>query len=102
MSEKRQTGTVRSLQMELFEIEKALSEFELKRKEVLARLAKFGAGKKTCTKCEETMGIEQFYRDKQKSDKRSSWCCECVRRAVTARYYEIPRKRNRLARRAIM
>jgi hypothetical protein len=98
MPEKPQTGIVRSLQMELFEIETALSEFELKRKEVRARLAKLGAGKKTCTKCGEEMDLEQFYRDRQKLDKRSSWCCECVRRAVTARYYGIPRKRNKVSR----
>lgn len=86
MSEKRQTGTVRSLQMALFEIETALSEFEQKRKEIRARLTKLGAGQKTCTKCNENMEIEQFYRDKQKFDKRSSWCCECIRKAVVQRY----------------
>lgn len=84
-SDKLPTGIVHTLQMELFEIEKALSEFELKRKEVKARLVKLGVGQKTCTKCSETMDLEQFYRDNQKFDKRSSWCGECVRQAVTAR-----------------
>jgi len=101
MPEKRQTGIVRSLQLELFEIEIALSEFELKRKEIRARLAQLGAGKKTCTKCDEEMEIEQFYVDKQKSDKRSSWCMECVRKAVATRYHSVARKRNALSRGAV-
>jgi hypothetical protein len=100
MPEKRQTGIVRTLQMELFEIESALSEFELKRKQVLARLATLGAGQKTCTKCNETMDIEQFYRDKQKSDKRSSWCCECKRQDVVARH-GAARMRNVISRGAV-
>lgn len=99
MPEKPQTGIVRTLQMELFEIETALSEFEVKRKEVRARLAKLGAGKKTCTKCGLEMDIEQFYRDSQKLDKRSSWCCECVRTAVLSRY--LKRKANVKSRGAV-
>jgi hypothetical protein len=98
MPEKRQTGIVRSLQMELFEIESALSEFELKRKEIKARLAQLGAGTKTCTKCGEEMSIEQFYRDKHTLDKRSKWCCECIRKKVMARYRVLARKKNVLSR----
>lgn len=94
----RHTGIVRSLQMELFEIETALSEFELKRKEVMARLVQLGAGTKTCTKCGEEMDLEQFYRDRQKFDKRSSWCCECVRTAVADRYHRGVRERNVISR----
>jgi hypothetical protein len=73
----RQSGVVRALQMELFEIEVALSEFEAKRKEIKIRLVQLGAGTKTCTKCLIEMPVEQFYRDAQKIDKRSSWCIEC-------------------------
>ena len=93
MPEKRQTGIVRSLQMELFEVESALSEFELKRKEIKARLVQLGAGTKTCTKCSEEMSIDQFYRDSQKLDKRSSWCCECIRKKVMERHYRIKHER---------
>jgi len=90
------TGLLRSLQLELFEIEFALSEFEKKRKEIRARLNQLGAGMKTCTKCKEEMEIEQFYRDNQKFDKRSSWCRECVTQAVMTRYHkaELRRKGN--------
>jgi len=70
---------VRSLQMELFEIEMQLSEFEAKRKQIKAELAKRGAGTKVCRKCREEMDIDQFYRDKQKLDGRTSWCHECVK-----------------------
>lgn len=102
MPEKRQTGVVRTLQMELFKIERALSEFEVKRKEVLARLTQLGAGKKTCTKCNENMDIEQFYRDGQKLDGRSSWCGECIRKAVTDRYHRtVARKSNVKSRGAV-
>jgi hypothetical protein len=73
----RQSGVVRALQMALFEIEVALSEFEGKRKEIKVRLVQLGAGTKTCTKCLIEMPVEQFYRDAQKIDKRSSWCIEC-------------------------
>lgn len=76
-----------NLQLELFRIELAISEFELKRKELKAQLAKLGAGTKVCTKCEEEMDLEQFYLDKQKIDGRHSWCQECVRAAATARYH---------------
>lgn len=93
MPEKRQTGIVRSLQMELFEIESALSEFELKRKEIKARLAHLGVGTKTCTKCNEEMSIEQFYRDKYTLDKRSKWCCECIRKKVNDRHNRIKHER---------
>lgn len=65
--------------MELFQIEVAISEYEAKRKEIKARLAEHGAGQKTCTKCGEEMDIEQFYVDKQKMDRRTSWCQECTR-----------------------
>lgn len=76
---------VRNLQLELFTVEVALTEFEAKRKELKAKLAKLGVGTKTCTKCLETCDIEQFYRDKQKTDKRSSWCCECKLKDVAER-----------------
>ena len=85
MPEKPQKQIVRAIQMELFEIEVALSEFQAKRKELKARLVQLGAGTKTCTKCETEMDIEQFYRDSQKLDKRSSWCAECVCEAVRKR-----------------
>jgi hypothetical protein len=98
MSQKKVTGIVTSLQMELFEIEETLSQFEQKRKEVRARLAALGAGTKTCTKCAEEMDLEQFYRDRQKFDKRSSWCCECVRAAVLDRYHAGVRERNIVSR----
>jgi hypothetical protein len=79
------TQVVREIQLELFRVEAALSEFQTKRKLLRANLAKLGVGEKTCTKCGETMDIEQFYRDKQKIDGRSSWCCECVRTAERER-----------------
>lgn len=77
--DKPRSQIVRSLQMELFQIEVAISEYEAKRKEIKARLAAHGAGKKTCTKCGEEMDIEQFYVDRQKLDGRCSWCQECCR-----------------------
>jgi hypothetical protein len=91
MKEKKVNGTVTSLQLELFEIEETLSQFERKRKEVRARLTALGAGG-------EEMALEQFYRDRQKFDKRSSWCCECVRTAVLDRYHAGVRERNVISR----
>jgi hypothetical protein len=88
MSQRKVNGVVTSLQMELFEIEETLSQFEQKRKEVRARLTALGAGTKTCTKCGEEMDIEQFYRDAQKFDRRSAWCCECIKAAALKRYHE--------------
>ncbi len=82
---------VREIQLELFTVEVQLFEFEQKRKELKAKLAKLGAGEKFCTKCALTMGIEQFYRDRQKLDGRTSWCCECVCK------YERERRRRRVA-----
>lgn len=81
----RVLGIVHALQLELFQIEAALSEFEAKRKEVRAQLARLGAGTKQCTKCLIEMDIEQFYRDAQKFDKRSSWCIECKTKDVRKR-----------------
>jgi len=98
MKGKKIIGAINSLQLELFQIEEALSQFEQKRKEVRARLTALGAGKKTCTKCGEEMDPEQFYRDRQKFDKRSSWCCECVRKSVLERYHAGVRERNVIAR----
>lgn len=74
----KRKGLILQVQLELFNVEVALSEFEAKRKELKARLAKLGVGTKVCTKCGEEMDIEQFYRDKQKIDRLSSWCCECI------------------------
>ncbi len=82
----KQAGVVRGIQMELFQVEALLSEFEAKRKELKARLARMGAGTKVCTKCKEEMDIEQFYRDRQKIDRRSSWCCECKQTAGRERW----------------
>lgn len=84
-------GIVHEIQLELFEIEVALNEFETKRKLLKAKLTKLGAGTKTCTKCQIEMDIEHFYRDRQKIDGRSSWCMECVRTA------ERERKRRKAA-----
>lgn len=86
------TGVIHQIQLELFEVEAAISEFERRRKDLKAKLVRAGAGTKTCTKCGEEMDIEQFYRDRQKLDRRDSWCCECRKSDVTER-----QKRNRAA-----
>lgn len=88
---KKVNGKVHSIQMELFAVEYALNEFETKRKLLKAQLAMLGVGSKVCTKCELEMDIEQFYRDKQKIDLRSSWCMDCVTKA------ERDRKRRKAA-----
>lgn len=76
--DKPRTQIVRSLQMELFQVEVSIREFQEKKKAIRVELAKHGAGTKTCTKCEIEMDIEQFYIDRQKLDKRHSWCIECI------------------------
>jgi hypothetical protein len=84
----KSTVAVREAQLELFHVEAALTEFERKRKELKARLVLLGAGTKVCTKCHEDLDIEQFHRDKHKTDKKCSWCNECRTKDVLARYYK--------------
>jgi hypothetical protein len=85
----RQTRAVYEAQLELFQVEVALGEFQKKQKELKARLIRLGAGKKTCTKCKEELDIEYFRVDRQKTDKRCSWCDECQNKAGRERYYRM-------------
>lgn len=82
---RRYKQVVREIQMELFAIDSTIYQFSQKRKELKAKLVTLGVGTKTCTKCKEELDIDQFYRDGQKPDGRSAWCCECVTEAQKER-----------------
>ncbi len=82
MSEAERAQAIEAVQLELFQLgqeyQRVLRDFYVKRRALKRKLKRVqAAGKKRCRQCRIEMDIEQFYRDKQKSDGRDSYCIEC-------------------------
>lgn len=54
---------------------------------------------KTCPKCGQTKALDQFNRDRSKSDGKSSYCRECNRKKCAVWKYENPERKRELDRR---
>ncbi len=82
MSEVERAEAIKSLQMELFQIKQlhiVLSKKLRRQRRIIEQKIQAIAsrGVKMCRQCREEMDVEQFSRDKQKSDGRDSYCLEC-------------------------
>jgi hypothetical protein len=105
MSETERVEVLKAIQMELFELgkeyQRVLRDFYAKRKALKRKLKlALAAGRKTCRQCRIEMDIEQFYKDKQKSDGRDSYCIECrgTRNKISRCLGSAERKGNVIAR----
>lgn len=108
MGEAERAEAVRSIQLELFQLgkeyQRVLRDFYSKRKALKRKLRLVQAtGRKRCRQCRIEMDIEQFYKDKQKSDGRDSYCIECrgTRNKISRCLGSAERKGNVLARGAV-
>lgn len=101
MSEAERAEAISAVQLELFNLQReyksALKDFYNKRRVLKRKLRLVQAnGMKRCRRCRVEMDIEQFYRDKQKSDGHDSYCTDCrlLRNKISKCLGEADRKEN--------
>lgn len=75
MSEAERKAQIEAIQLRLFEVKREYLLISRKLKRQL-RIVQ-SRGMKMCRQCRIEMNIEQFYRDRYKSDGRDSYCIEC-------------------------